>query len=201
MKKIILAFACLCAFTSTSLAQKTIDIYLDGLRKAEKEDFHGAIENYNIVLKRTPNDTACYYARSIAKSKIGDYKGALKDCNKALELNPNNPVYYYRRSFLKSDQRDHKGAIVDLTKAIQLNPNNDEYYFARGMEKAEIKSYQDAVVDYDAAIKLKEYAMYFYMRGMSKYNAGDKSGGCEDMKKSVDLGAERAAETMKQMCD
>lgn len=200
MKYFFIAIMCLCFTQGTGYAQKPIDHYLNGIARENKKDYRGAIQEYNNVIKSSPKDTACYFARANSKLKLKDYNGAIRDYNKAISLNPNSALYYCMRATAKMHLRRNKEALVDYAAALKVEPQRDATYFDRANLRIEMKDNAGAIADLNEAIKLKPLAGYYYIRGMVRYNEGDKTGGCDDLKESSRLGFDKADGMRKQMC-
>ena len=93
-----------------------------GFAKDARQDYNGAIEDFNSAIKINPNVGELYYLRASSKNDLQDYEGAMVDLNKAIEINPNIQESYFLRGTLKSNLYDYRGAIEDFTTAIKLNP-------------------------------------------------------------------------------
>jgi tetratricopeptide (TPR) repeat protein len=109
-----------------------VDFMRDGLDKAAKEDFNGAIADYNRAIELNPNLAEAYNNRGLARSHQQDFNGAIADYNRAIELNPNLAEAYNNRGLTRSHQQDFNGAIADYNRAIELNPNLAQAYANRG---------------------------------------------------------------------
>ncbi len=64
----------------------------------------------------------------------------------------------------------YKDAIDDLNKGLSINPNSDNISFS------------------------------YYHRGLCKISLKDKVGGCNDLKKSCELGLTDACNELKEYC-
>ncbi len=73
-----------------------------GLQKLDKGDYVGAIDEFNIAIKREPNKSALYYNRGLAYEKSKDYNKAINDFQQSLTIN----------NF--KEQAKHTGAYYEL---------------------------------------------------------------------------------------
>ena len=94
------------ALLSISFAgySQTVDSYLlRGHSKYEREDYQGAIAEYNKAIEINPNHADAYYFRGLAKRSrlVEDYRGAIADFNKSIEIDPNHADAYYFRGGAK----------------------------------------------------------------------------------------------------
>jgi tetratricopeptide (TPR) repeat protein len=125
---------------SQKTTSKADDYFNSGVQKFKKQDYQGALHDYNRAIKLNPNFVEAYnYRGNLKQNKLQDYKGALADFNRAIQLEPNYALLYKNRGVLKvAHLQDNRGALVDLNRAIQLDPNFAEAYGQRGGIKHEI---------------------------------------------------------------
>lgn len=65
----------------------TVDNYYRwGMEEAERENFRGAVNYYNLALSLEPDFAHAYLARSIARFRLGEQMGALEDAQYADQL-------------------------------------------------------------------------------------------------------------------
>jgi tetratricopeptide (TPR) repeat protein len=141
--------------TTTAVEKKAaIDFMRDGLDKAAKGDFNGAIADYNRAIDLNPNLAEAYNNRGLARSHQQDFNGAIADYNRAIELNPNLAEAYNNRGLTRSHQQDFNGAIADYNRAIELNSNLAEAYNNRGLTRSKQQDFNGAIADYNRAIEL-----------------------------------------------
>jgi tetratricopeptide (TPR) repeat protein len=84
-----------------------------------------AIEDWNNLLKKKPDDAFYFGQRAVLYNKLGKYDQAIKDFNKVFALAPNGSaatVAYYGRALAYALKGDSKKAIQDLSKAVRLDP-------------------------------------------------------------------------------
>jgi tetratricopeptide (TPR) repeat protein len=117
--------------------QTASDYYNSGIRKVEKQDYQGALADYNRAIQLAPDSPLVYNNRGFLKdSKLQDYKGALADYNRAIQLNPGLAKIYDNRGTLKMGRfQDYKGALTDYNRAVQLSPSWGRAYGNRGALK------------------------------------------------------------------
>jgi tetratricopeptide (TPR) repeat protein len=117
-------------------------------RKAEKQDFKGAIEDYTKAIKLKPDYAEVYYKRGIYRN-LNHYKGGIEDYSKAIEINPNYAEAYYNRGKSRSSIGDEEGAIEDFSRAIELKSDDAITYYFRAADlyqkQGETQNYQDAL--------------------------------------------------------
>lgn len=207
------------------------DYFKSGIEKYELDnDYEGAIEDYNEVIKVNPKHLKSYINRGASKYNLQDYKGAIEDFNKAIEINPLSKIAYFNKAAAKSGLEDHRGAIEDYSKAIEIDwkycdiaelesqvitfvdfrriislSDTSKYkadsYSYRGNDKEKLQDYAGAVEDYTKAIEIEaQYGIYYAYRGLAKIKLGQKDSGCLDLSKSGELGVIWAYDSIKKYC-
>ncbi len=122
--------------SKTSSAEEFISL---GGAKAKKQDYEGAIADYNQALQINPNDPDNYFRRGIAFRQKEDYQEALRDFNQVIHLSPKNTSAYLNRGLVRISLKDYQGAKADGDKAISLDPTLSDGYFIRGDAKYHLK--------------------------------------------------------------
>lgn len=101
--------------------------------------FDLAIQDWNTLLKRKPDDPFYLSIRADLYSKIGKYDQAIKDYSKSIALKPREAVAaYYGRALIYAFKGDSRKSIQDLRNAIQLDPG----YKAKVLSEAGFNSLQ-----------------------------------------------------------
>jgi len=132
------------------------DYYLLGKSKLNKQDYQGAIADFDKALSLNLNDAKAYLGRGSARYAQGDKQGAIADFNKALSLNPNDADVYLGRGIIRYEQGDKQGALADFNKALSLNPNGADIYLGRGVVRYEQGDKQGALADFQQAETLAQ---------------------------------------------
>jgi tetratricopeptide (TPR) repeat protein len=105
-----------------------------GREKDEKNDFTGALSDYNKAIYFYPDDTLVYHFRGVVKTRLNDLSGALADYNMSIKLE-RTPVEramtFYGRGLLKQRYlNDREGGIQDLREAAKLfNRKGDTVHY------------------------------------------------------------------------
>jgi len=175
--------------------------YKRAVEKLNKEDYKGAINNFDIAINgKEINNADAYNNRGYAKHQLNDHRGAIKDLNKAIELNTNHPYAYNNRGFAKINLNDYKGAISDFTKSIEINPDYFYPYFMRGRIYEYQKKYSKAIRDLSKSIELNDrFAETYYYRGLVMYNMKNINRACDDWVKAFNLGYANAKDAINKL--
>lgn len=88
MKKFIIIFGILLNSVAYVSGQLNINHYMRvGRTRISIENYTGAIEYFNIVIKFKPHLPEAYFFRGVAKHQLEDFRGAILDYDKAIEIN------------------------------------------------------------------------------------------------------------------
>jgi tetratricopeptide (TPR) repeat protein len=98
--------------------------YSDGLDKAYKEDYIGAIADFTKAIELNPKYSAAFEYRGMSKYMLNDSKDAIIDYNRAIELNPKYAEAYRNRGLAKITLKQKESGCLDFKKAKELG---DQY--------------------------------------------------------------------------
>jgi tetratricopeptide (TPR) repeat protein len=168
------------------------DYFIAAYQKSEKNDFRGALTDYNQAISANPKYLAAYNNRGLLKAeKLNDPQGALSDYNLAISLNPKFVETYNNRGVLKTEKlNDPQGALSDYNLAISLNPKFAPAYNNRGnLKKNRLNDPQGALSDYNLAIFLnpKDSIAYNNRGNLKKNRLNDPQGALADYNLSIFL--------------
>jgi tetratricopeptide (TPR) repeat protein len=147
---------------SFSLAEHTCDSLITrGERKAQIEDYQGAIADFNSVIQLDPTDTRGYYNRGNIYFTLKDYQQAIADYTTAIELDSEHLAAYDKRGLAQIELKDYQGAIANYTQVIEVNDRVNEYrntnfYQYRGDVYSLLADSQKAEADYRKAAALRD---------------------------------------------
>lgn len=170
MKKAVL-FTFALFFTGFLMAQNAKDFLRMGDESLENKNWSKAIEYFSYCIKLQPDFQTLYKA-------------------------------HYGRGFAYFNMADYKQARVDFDRAIRIFPNDPEVYFWRAYTKYHMgQSASSEISDYNRAILLKpDYAEAYFNRGQAKIKNRQKSAGCKDLRKALELGFKKAEFEIKLHC-
>ena len=124
-----------------------------GIAKAERGNFAGALLDFEQAIELEPGNGAAYFLRGVAELNLKDFVAALSDLDQAIALDPDDPNFYQPRGAAKFALHDYAGAVVELDHAIALDPDDPDLYEFRADAKYFLRDYAGAIVDYGQAIK------------------------------------------------
>lgn len=166
----------------------SIDIVRSGNEKFQKNDFVGAISDYNRAIDIYPKAFYAHHNIAIVKTTLKDYQEALKEYDIAIEIEPNYPLAYTNRAKLKIEMGDVEGGMSDLNQCIALNPSYENAYYNRGVLKEMQKDYYGAISDYSKVIILNSNSYSAFLnRSGAKSQMGDFKGALADVSKAIEI--------------
>ncbi|MCL2443083.1 MAG: leucine-rich repeat protein [Treponema sp.] len=156
-----------------------------GYDYCEKNDFDGAIAEFEEVLKIDPNHleaknslSGSYFNRGIAYNKEGDNTKAIEYLTKALDHKRDDAQIYGARGVFYNEVGDFNNVIDDFTEVINLSPTSAAYSFRSGALDNKSKEYlKDDFINFliyrDLAIEDMKLSLEYYR----------KENGCDDENK------------------
>jgi tetratricopeptide (TPR) repeat protein len=159
--------AVLANFWGCENREKSDEFFMHGLEKYNKEDFVGALADFNSAIDIYSEDSEYFFFRAGAKTMLGKHKEALCDLNESVRLGYINEVdelgfkkgqynIYLARAHIYYNMGEYKLALELINKALEMVDNNADFLL--------------------------------YYRGLCRIKLGDKTGGCEDLNKAKDCG-------------
>ena len=106
--------------TSSMLSKSSVDLLKRGQDKFQRQDYRGAILDFNEATLQNPNDANIYFNRGLVLYQLGDELGALWDFEDAIVRNPRHARAYFHRAGLRLSLGYRSGAMQDLRLAAKL---------------------------------------------------------------------------------
>ena len=170
--------------------------------KLALNDFTGGIQDLNKYIEHITDLADAWYLRGYAKQELTDFESSINDLSKAIELKPDHANAYFYRGYSKYSLEDMIAALPDLNKAIELGTTETvAAYFCRGHIRFGNDDLNNAIEDFNKTIELKpDFAQAWFFRCLSKIILEDKTGGCSDCSKALELGHPLAADAKAEYC-
>ena len=179
---------------------KAYAFFYCGNAKMEKEDWDGAIADYDEAIRLKPDFAKAYSGRGVVKFKKQDFDAAINDYTEAIRLKPTYAEAYFSRGIIKFNKKDFNelgfdegrialsDIIKDFSEAIRFKPDYDEAYCVRGYAKFQKWDYDGAIKDCTEAIRHKpDYANAYNLRGRAKSEKQDFDGAIKDITEAIVL--------------
>ena len=129
-------------------------IFQNADHEIKKTNFRKAIQYYDLILKKEPNNQNAYILLGLAYHKIKKYDDAIKNYKKAIKLKPDIAVTYFYLGNIFYDLKKSNDAIENYKKAINLQNDLVGAHFNLGSLFYSKKKFKDAIENYKKAAKL-----------------------------------------------
>ncbi|OFX59866.1 MAG: hypothetical protein A2046_02000 [Bacteroidetes bacterium GWA2_30_7] len=172
MKKLVSIFILITTINSYG---QTAQEYLDsGIEKHNKQDYKGALKDYNNAIKEDDKLASAYFNRGTIKLATYDYKGALADFNKTIELDNKFIKAYYSRATVYVNQENYKNALTDLNNVVEMNEIFPNVLTLRGQIHFALQNKEACCEDFKRAKEIGDPAADKYL---AKYCGNEQQGG------------------------
>ena len=128
--------------------------YQRGMALIDKQDYEGALNDFNMTMRINPKEPRAYLGRGAANLKKGDVKQAVADLDEAIKLAPGLAFAYFERGTAYHAVDDFQHAIADYSEAIRLDPKDPIAFINRGMALTYVDKLDQALADFNSALKL-----------------------------------------------
>ena len=145
-----------------------------------------AIQAFDAAIKQKPKFIhLAYYGKGLALGSSGEYPEAITALQQAVQSQPGFvPAWNYLSvAYRESNQLDK--ALAAINKAIQLQPNNPNVYAQKLAVLISLKRYREAAAAINKAIELSPRAVFYVVRGVVRYESGDKPGAIDDFNQAI----------------
>ncbi len=142
--------ACNISVHSNPLA---LSYYKGGIINYDKQDYRGAILDFNKAVDLDPNYEEAFAFRGIVKRALNNDSGALADFTLSINISA-NAFAYFNRGLTRASLRDYQGSKRDFTEVVFLEPNNSSAYYNRGTVYKMLGLNDSACLDFSKANKL-----------------------------------------------
>jgi tetratricopeptide (TPR) repeat protein len=136
-----------------SLVQAT-NLFQEGLKKQEREDYTGAVADYTEFLKTNPDHLESYSNRGFAKAMLNKLPDALKDFDRAISLAPENADAYNARGNVHAMAGNLSASIRDFNRSIRCDRNFADAYYNRAISRHGLGDRRGARADLSKAATL-----------------------------------------------
>lgn len=141
------------------------------------------------------------YDKGMKQFLKGKSDKALKFYNEALSLSDVYESAYVGRALIYRVQGNYEKSLEDYNKAIELEPCEKSNYEYRGDIYMALGKYNKAIDDFTHYLNWdKDNEEVYLQLGKAYIELANETKGCKLVKKSVEMGAEDAAEVLSEHC-
>ncbi len=149
MKRTLTVLAIICSVTA--FGQTSQEHLQNGITKHKRQDFKGAIKDYDKAIKEDKSNKDAYFNRGTCELALNDFKSAMADFDKTIELDPKFVKAYYSRASVFVSQEKYTEALPDLDKTVELDPTTPNALTLRGQIRAQTGNKKGACEDFNQA--------------------------------------------------
>jgi tetratricopeptide (TPR) repeat protein len=124
-----------------------------GVSKSYKNEYEGAILDYDKALALNPNLDVAYYNKGLNYARQGKFELAIKEIEKAISLNPVG-TYYNEMAQQYFELRKFKDCFLYHEKALEKEPSNPFYWFTYGAHLSKGGNDANAFLKLQKAVEL-----------------------------------------------
>ncbi len=129
----------------------TNHLYSKALQEISQQDFHGAENSLNQVLKADPNHDDARFALIrlyFAQKQLPKAEALAKE---GLKLNPDKAILWEALADIYKETKNYKEILPVLDELIRINPSQIKNYLDKAYSYSLIKDYQEALNTYEIA--------------------------------------------------
>jgi tetratricopeptide (TPR) repeat protein len=116
-------------------------------------DYHGALQCYDFMLRKSPENENLWFNKAEVLGMIGDREGALQAYSRVLEINKNNAVAWREKADLLFEASRIEEGIRALRSLIEVDRDKIEVVLAKAEQVAARGMDRDAVLLYNAILE------------------------------------------------
>jgi tetratricopeptide (TPR) repeat protein len=206
MKQFLFLLFVLCSMVT--VAQETPPANASGMTKEEKIAAAKAKAKLSgdTTAVATPSMTpyeeaAKSYDKALGLKEQRKYDEAQAEFDKAIEIDPNFVEAYVGRGGIKFQKIEFPAALEDYNRAVEIAENLAEMHEYKASIKNVLADFEGSKIEGSKSDNMKvKLSEALYHRGHLKRFMEDKSGGCTDLRRALDLGYGRAKTDWPDLC-
>jgi tetratricopeptide (TPR) repeat protein len=118
----------------------------DGLSRAERKDWAGALEAFGRALAISPRYGNAYIAMGDTYMTMGEYEEGFKAYRQAISVAPSNPAAHYSLGAAYNDMAQYGDAFRHFVQAIRLDPGFAEAHYGIGYAYLRLDNFREALI-------------------------------------------------------
>jgi len=126
--------------------------YEKGMDKATRDDWKGAITDFDAAILAYPNFAAAYYEKGASQLKTNDWDGALESFVKAIQLKPDYLEAKYGYAYAEFQKKNYEVAAAAFNDVLQQKKDMAEAHMNLGISLFYLKNVDGAETELKAAV-------------------------------------------------
>ena len=176
-------------------AQEPRALYLLAEAEYGQADLFQAIAHLTQCLQLREDYQSAQYLRAEILAKMGQWTDVLNDADELVKKDCENESYLILRAEAHAALAHTDEAANDLQQVLSLNPFNQDAVLKLGSLYEQTSLWDKALSLYDEAIELQpQFAAAYKARGGVRHHLKDEAGAADDLKRSLELAPEKAAD-------
>ena len=123
--------------------------------RSAKSDFKGAIELYDLILARDPDNIQALLGKGTMYRRLEKWPASLESLNRVLDLDPGNAAALHNKAEVFESAMRWEDALLCYNKIVEANPDNYLDWVRRGDVLSELNDPEGALESYRRARELK----------------------------------------------
>jgi tetratricopeptide (TPR) repeat protein len=132
--------------------KEALSKYEKGMDKATREDWKGAITDFDTAIAAYPNFAAAYYEKGASQLKTSDWDGALESFVKAIQLKPDYVEAKYGYAYAEFQKKNYEVAAAAFNDVLQQKKDMAEAHMNLGISLFYLKNVDGAETELKAAV-------------------------------------------------
>jgi tetratricopeptide (TPR) repeat protein len=129
-----------------------ISKYEKGMDKATKDDWKGAISDFDAAITAYPNFAAAYYEKGASQLKSNDWDGALDSFVKAIQIKPDYVEAKYGYGYAEFQKKNYEVASAAFNDVLQQRKDMAEAHMNLGISLFYLKNVDSAETELKSAL-------------------------------------------------
>ncbi|UCD92005.1 MAG: tetratricopeptide repeat protein, partial [Methanobacteriota archaeon] len=159
--------------------------------RSAKHDFKGAIELYDLILSRDPDNVQALLGKGTMYRRLEKWPASLESLNRVLELEPDNLAALHNKAEVFEGAAKWEEALACYDKIVELAPGNYLDWIRRGDVHFELNNSDGALESYKEAENLKPDSERVKKR-IELLAAPSKSVAIKDLRRIPGIGKSKA---------
>jgi tetratricopeptide (TPR) repeat protein len=135
-----------------NVPKDAVSKYEKGMDKATKDDWKGAIADFDAAIAAYPNFAAAYYEKGAAQLKTNDWDGALESFVKAIQLKPDYVEAKYGYGYAEFEKKNWEVASAAFNDVLQQKKDMADAHQNLGISLFNLKNIDGAETELKAAL-------------------------------------------------
>jgi predicted O-linked N-acetylglucosamine transferase (SPINDLY family) len=157
-------------------------------RTLQDGELEKAIELYDGLIARQPDDAEAHYTRANALNRLGRSEAALGGYDRAVALKPDYANAFCNRGTVLERLGRWQEALASYERTLELSPGDALAYYNRGSVLKALGRPEDALASYDRAIALRtDYLEAHFNRGSVLQSLGRHQAAAAGYDRAIEL--------------